>query len=162
MSEKLSPEARDKLAARLRANLGGRRPRRLPLLLVAGVILVLLLTGVWFASQPVVSTLPPLTLTCPEAIDDDGWAEVRLAAPSDPSANLEGLEVHWQVLRNNVATETATTKTDRDGVARYRIVAADRAENVGVRELHAWFVDPAGQYRRDCRLPLAPDGDRKP
>lgn len=159
--QRLSPEARETLAQQLRASLSRRRRRPLPWTLVSVALVALILTGLWYVSRPTHASLPPLMLMCFDGLDDDNYrAEAQLFAPSDPDVNLEGLEVHWTVLWQNKVEEAATTKTDRSGHARYRIGSAPTPQQdvepikKTERELRVSFVDPAGNYRRDCHALL--------
>jgi hypothetical protein len=159
MSDKrLSPEAQDKLVQQLRSNLSRRRVRPMRWTL-GGMVLVAILAGLWYANRPNPPSLPPLMLTCFDALEGQ-WAEAQLVAAGAPDANLEGLEIHWKVTRQNKIEEKATTKTDRAGHARYRIGSTPQngaaADDHGERELHVAFVDPAGAYRHDCYASLFP------
>src|SRR4051812_12005025 len=126
MSDKrLTPEAQEKLAQKLRESLVRRRRHSLPWTLFSLAFVALVLTSLWYVSWPSHAALPPLMLTCFDGLDDDAyWAEAQLIAPSDPDVNYEGLEIHWTVLWQNKIEEEATTKADRSGRARYRIGSA--------------------------------------
>ncbi len=152
MSDKrLSPEIRDKLAQKLRENLSRDRPRK-RIWAIAGLMFVALaLVGLWFGLQPG-EPLPPLMLVVFDGIDDNGTVKAQLVAPGNPETNLEGLAIEWK-WRN----ESATTKTDREGIARYRLGSDADDLQRGIADnpnVDVSFVDPDGAYRRDARLVL--------
>ena len=148
MSDKrLSPEARDKLAQMLREKLIRQRPRTTIWTVMGLLFLSVALVGLWYGFQPK-EPLPPLMLEVFDGFDEDGTVKARLVAPGNPETNLEGLDVLWKW-----RGEWATTKTDRDGVARFRLADVKLAIDE-TPVVHVAFVDPVGAYRRDARIDL--------
>jgi hypothetical protein len=148
----VSPEVRDKLARQLQENLKRRRPRTRLWLLLALPLLAAALYGLWQLSK-MPPPLPPLMLVVYDALESDGLVAAQLVAPGSPDTGLEGLDVHWKLKTHD---ETATTKTDRNGAARYQIAAGDdRLRGRDKPLVHVSFIDPAGAYRRDKSVALA-------
>lgn len=155
--KKLSPEARDKLAAKLRANLGGSRPRPWLWALGGMTLTALILWGLWRASQPP-PPLPPVMLTVFDALRGDP-IEAQLSTPGHPDVKLEGLPVHWKLSGRVFTPQEADSKTDANGVARFpeevRPDAGPPDLSAPTITIDASYLDPRDKSRRrDARATL--------
>ena len=144
MKPPLPPEKKEELARDLRQKLRSQRPRTALWLILATILVIGVLSFIWFNSRTT-RDWPQLLLVGYDGVSQVGEPcdiQARLQAVDDPNGPLDEHEIFWRVPND----DAQATKTDRKGATKFKLPASDLE---AILAIHVYHIDPAKRYRRD-------------